>query len=71
MTVYVEMRYSNDGGHNYSNWQAREAGGTGAFLTPMVWRRLGRSRDERIWEFRDTSDAPQDLMAAAIYMEAE
>lgn len=66
MSHYIEVRYSNDGGHNYGNWQAREGGNTGSFLTPLIWRRLGMAKEERIWEFRDTSDTAAEILAAQI-----
>ena len=66
MTAYIEVRYSNDGGQNYSNWQFRETGATGSFLTPLIWRRLGMAREERIWEFRDTSNVAAEILAAQI-----
>lgn len=70
MTAYVEVRYSNDGGNNWSDWQARESGATGAFLEPLIWRRLGRAKEERIWEFRDTSNVASDVMAAMLQVES-
>ena len=69
MTARIELRYSGDG-NNWSNWKERESGETGAFMTPLVWRRLGRAR-HRIWELRDTSDVAQDILAASLYVESE
>ena len=66
MTAIIAVRYSDDGCNNWSNWQERECGDTGAFLKPLVWRRLGRIKEERIWEFRDTSNVAADVMAASI-----
>ena len=63
------MRYSNDGGHNYGSWQSRETGETGAFLKPLIWRRLGLVKDERIWEFRDTSNVAAEVLGC--YIDAE
>lgn len=70
MSHYIELRYSNDGGNNYSDWQSRETGNTGAFLTELVWRRLGMAR-ERIWELRDTSTVAADVMGAMVMVEGE
>ena len=71
MSHYIELRYSPDGGENYCNWKAREAGNTGKFLTPLIWRRLGLVQEERIWEFRDTSDVPAEVMGCYIDAEGE
>lgn len=67
---YIQVRYSDDGGRNWSNWRNLEIGDTGDFLKPLVTRRLGMTR-HRIWEFMDTSPAPQDVMAASIIVESE
>jgi hypothetical protein len=66
MSHYIELRYSNRGGYNYGNWQARDGGATGSFLTPLIWRRLGMAKEERIWEFRDTSNVAAEILAAQI-----
>jgi hypothetical protein len=68
MSHYVELRYSNDGGNNYSMWQPRESGDAGAFLTEMVWRRLGFAK-HRVWEIRDTSNVAADILGAEIFAE--
>jgi hypothetical protein len=70
MTHLVSLRYSNDGGENESMWQSRESGSTGAFLTQLVWRRLGFAR-ERIWEICDTSNVAADVLGMSIDMESE
>lgn len=66
----IQVRYSDDGGENWSNWRDVEAGDTGDFLKPVVIRRLGMTR-QRVWEFMDTSATPRDLMAASIILESE
>lgn len=70
MSHYIELRYSNDGGNNWTDWQSRETGETGAFRTQLVWRRLGMAR-ERTWELRDTSPVAADIMGAELMMEGE
>lgn len=47
------LRWSDDGGHTWSNYQARGAGLTGQYGTRLIWRRLGRSRN-RIYEISTT-----------------
>lgn len=66
--TYIQLRYSNDGGENYSNWRNLPANDTGGFLQPLIARRLGMTR-HRIWEFMDTSDTAQDVLAASIIIE--
>lgn len=60
-----QLRYANDGSENWSNWRDFEAPTTGRFLQPLVWRRLGMAR-HRVWEVMDTSNRPQDVLAAEI-----
>lgn len=62
---FFQLRYSNDGAENWSNWRDAEAPRTGWFLQPLVWRRLGMAR-HRVWEILDTSNRPQDVLAAEI-----
>lgn len=69
MSATIEIRYSNDGGHNWSGWRELAAGDTGDFITPLIARRLGMAR-HRIWEIRDTSDTPQDIIAASLMVES-
>lgn len=61
----IELRYSNDGGHNFSPWRLMDAGDTGSFLKSLIVRRLGMAR-HRIWEFRDTSSVSNDLLAVSV-----
>ena len=68
MMTYIQLRYSNDGGENYSSWRDLPAGATGGFLSRLIARRLGQCR-HRIWEFRDTSDVAQDVLAAQMIVE--
>lgn len=44
------LRWSDDGGHTWSNEHWREAGRIGKYKWRVFWNRLGRSRD-RIFEF--------------------
>ena len=47
----MDMRFSDDGGHTWSNYQTRDCGQAGQYKTRVRWLRLGRSRD-RIYEIR-------------------
>lgn len=69
-TLGLSIRYSNDGGENYSDWRDFPIGTTGGFLQLLPVRRLGFAR-HRIWEIRDTSDTAQDVLGASIFMESE
>ena len=71
MSHVIELRYSRDGGENYTLWQPRESGETGRFLTPLIWRRLGLVQEERIWEIRDTSNVPAEILDCMIDAEGE
>ena len=51
----VSMRFSDDGGHTWSNFKTLGLGLTGNFRKRVVWRRLGRSRN-RVYEI-SCSDA--------------
>lgn len=66
----IQLRYSNDGGNNWSGWRDFPDAGTGAFLSPLVVRRLGMAR-QRIWELRDTGERAIDLLSASLYVESE
>lgn len=61
----VSIRYSNDGGNNWGDWRAKDAGATGDFVKELVWRRLGMCR-HRVWEFEDTSPYAGAVLAASI-----
>lgn len=65
---FFQLRYSNDGAENWSRWRDFEVPKTGNFLQPMIARRLGMTR-HRVWEFMDTSNRPQDVLAASIIIE--
>lgn len=66
----IAIRYSNDGANNWSDWRLIDAGQTGDFIHEIVARRLGFAR-HRVWEFRDTSARPSDVLAVSIMAEGE
>jgi len=47
------MRYSNDGGHTWSNYKTSTIGRTGQYAARAEFRRLGAGRN-RIWEISMT-----------------
>lgn len=67
---FFQLRYSSDGGYNYSDWRNLAESSTGGFMAELVARRLGMAR-HRVWEIMDTSDAAQDVLAASIIVESE
>lgn len=54
----IAMRYSNDGGHTWSNEEARSAGRIGEYGIPITWNRLGTARE---WVFEFTMVSPIDF----------
>ena len=48
---FVDLRWSDDGGHTWSPYFTRDAGQAGKFYTRVRWLKLGRARD-RIYEIR-------------------
>lgn len=61
----IQLRYSHDGGRNWSDWRDYNLGGTGQFDGRALFRRLGIGRDFLI-EVKDTSLCRSDLIAASI-----
>ena len=66
MSYLLDLRYSDDGGNNYSNWSSKDKGAVGDFISPLTWYRLGQVREERIWEVRDTSIVASDILAVMV-----
>lgn len=61
---FCSLRYSDDGGHNYTDARLMSLGATGAFHLEVVERRLGRTQ-QRIWELEVSSPGKRDLLAAS------
>lgn len=53
----VCLRWSNDGGFTWSNEVWASAGALGAYLTRVIWRRLGRARS-RVFEASGSDPVP-------------
>jgi hypothetical protein len=58
----LDMRYSKDGGHNWSDWRQINMGSTGEFLKKLTISRLGIGR-EWMFEFRVTDRVKADIIA--------
>jgi hypothetical protein len=64
----VMMRWSDDGGHSWSNEQFADAGKIGKYKTRVKFRRLGSSRD-RVYEIKITDPVKAVLIGAEIEVE--
>lgn len=61
---FCSIRYSDDGGHNWTDARIASLGPTGGFGTQIVERRFGRTQ-ERTWEIEVSSPGKRDLLAAS------
>lgn len=59
----VAMRYSDDGGFEWSSWLWTSLGQLGKYKTRVRWNRLGSSRD-RVYHIKGSSNAPFQLNEA-------
>ena len=59
----INLRWSDDGGHSWSNERSRGAGKIGVRRTRVIWRRMGRSRD-RVFEISMSDPVPWRIIAA-------
>ena len=57
----INLRWSDDGGHTWSNYYPVGVGQAGDFKTRAIWRRLGRSRD-RVYELSMSDPIPWRLL---------
>ena len=62
------LRWSDDGGHTWSNEHAMSAGRMGEYQTRAVWLRLGRAR-HRVYETTVTSPTAWHLLRAFLDLE--
>ncbi len=63
--LYFDLRYSDDGGHTWSNIHRIEAGQLGQYRYRAIWRRLGASRD-RVFEITDSNEAKIAIVDALL-----
>lgn len=57
------LRWSDDGGHTWSNQHTVGCGQAGGYKTRAIWRRLGRSRD-RVYEIEVSDPIPWRIVDA-------
>ncbi|HET6725886.1 MAG TPA: hypothetical protein VFH85_07770 [Gammaproteobacteria bacterium] len=67
---YVELCYSKDGGHTWSNWQRRSIGEVGQYQDRLRvrWQALGTSR-QWVFKVRVSSPRGRDLLGAVVNTE--
>jgi len=65
----VDVRYSKDGGRNWSDWRKLDMGDVGDFCKRLQLRRLGRGY-QWVFDIRVTDDVRADLIAGSILPEA-
>lgn len=63
----VEICYSDDGGHNWSNWREASLGEIGQYGKRVRFNRFGTFRN-RVWKIRVASPVKRDLLGAVAYM---
>jgi hypothetical protein len=68
----VMLRWSDDGGHTWSNEHWRTMGGVGEYGTRVFWRRLGMTEKlrDRVYEISGTDPVKIAIMAAELDVEA-
>jgi hypothetical protein len=63
------MRYSNDGGHTWSNYKTQTVGAVGAYGARCLFNRLGAGRN-RVWEITMTDPVKFAVLGAVVDAEA-
>lgn len=61
----IDVRYSKDGGANWSDWRKLDMGQTGDFCKRLELRRLGMGR-QWVFDIRVTDPVRADLIAGSI-----
>lgn len=65
----INLRYSDDGGHNWSSERAADAGQAGEYKKRVVFRRLGRARD-RVYEINMSDPVAWRILDAFLKVKA-
>ena len=68
----VMLRWSDDGGHTWSNEHWKTMGGVGEYGTRVIWRRLGMTDKlrDRVYEISGTDPVKIAIMAAELDVSA-
>ncbi|WP_312321255.1 hypothetical protein, partial [Stenotrophomonas sp.] len=62
------VRYSKDGGRNWSNWKERSLGQIGQYQQRIKLMRLGRGR-QWVFDIEVSSPRKSDLLGAVVTVE--
>jgi hypothetical protein len=64
----VMLRWSDDGGHTWSNEHWKSMGGVGEYFKRVIWRRLGMTLKlrDRVYEVSGTDPVKIAIMAAEL-----
>jgi hypothetical protein len=65
---YVEVRYSKDGGRNWSNWKRRSLGAIGEYQKRIKLKRMGVARTW-VFDIKVSSPRKRDLLGAVVTVE--
>lgn len=61
----ISLRWSDDGGHTWSNYHQQRMGKIGEYKYRVIWRRLGHSRD-RVYEVSGSDPVPVSIIGAEL-----
>lgn len=67
-TPVIQVRYSDDGGRNFTNWREISLGDLGEYQTRQRIRRLGATRN-RVWEIQCAEPVKVNLLGAVAFAE--
>ena len=66
----MTLRWSNDGGHTWSDGLDRDCGQAGEYRKRVIWRRLGQARD-RVYEISMTDPADWKIVDAYLFTDSD
>jgi len=68
--AFVSLRWSDDGGHTYSNYHLATMGQTGQYGKRVFWRRLGMTMKlrDRVYEISGTDPVKIAIMGAELIL---
>lgn len=64
----ILLRYSKDGGRNWSEWRQIPMGDVGDFLRPIVARSFGQGV-QWVFDIKVTDPVRSDIVAASVHIE--
>ncbi len=66
----MTLKWSNDGGHTWSDGIDRDCGQPGEYTKRVIWRRLGQARD-RVYEISMTDPADWKIIDAYLFTDSD